>query len=123
MAMKISGVNKTKREITRRINDIAGKVTKKSMLEGLILGANYATLLTPVDTANLINSQFIDGPVKTANGWKGSVKYTANYAAYVHDGGPKDWQKIGAEDLFLEKGFEDNLNEIMTAVKNGQKRL
>lgn len=116
MGMKVSGVNRVKQNMQREIFAIGNEITQRAMMEGLILGGNYAALLTPVDTANLINSQFYEMPTKTATGWTASVKYTANYAQAVHDGGPKDWQKVGAEDEYLRKGFENNSPEIMRAI-------
>ena len=121
MGMKIRGVNKVKQNMQREIYAIGNEITQRAMMEGLILGGNYAALLTPVDTANLINSQFYEFPTKTATGWTASVKYTANYAQVVHDGGPKNWQKVGAEDEFLRKGFEENSAEIMRTIMGGYK--
>lgn len=122
MAMKINGAKKVKQNLTGKINAISTNITQQSMMEGLILGGGYAALLTPVDTANLINSQYYEFPVKTATGWTASIKYTANYAQAVHDGGPKNWQKAGAEDEFLRKGFEENSKEIYQTIISGYKR-
>ena len=40
---------------------------------------------------------------------------------FVHDGGAKNWQKSGAEDRFLEKGFEENMPELRQIIIDGYK--
>lgn len=104
--MPIRGGKKVRRNTRRLVGRIKGRISEQTMTEILIIGEMYAADLTPVDTSTLINSRYrvIEN---TITGTKGIVGYTANYAAAVHDGGPKNWQKPGAEDEFLRKGFEE----------------
>lgn len=105
--MPVKGGNKVRRNMRRTVGRITGTLTNRAITEILIIGEGYAAELTPVDTSNLINSRFRQ-VTDTATGAKGVVGYTANYAIFVHEGGPKNWQKAGAEDEFLRKGFEEN---------------
>jgi hypothetical protein len=99
-------------------------------MEALIIGGGMAATMTPVDTSNLINSQFriIE---RVATGVRGRMGYTAAYAAAVHDasgklkGDPRDpndpsrgnfWDPAGEPD-FLTKGFEQTKADIDAAVK------
>jgi hypothetical protein len=118
--MPVKGMDQVNRRIASKLNDIDSVVTRKVITEVLMTGQNHAVMLTPVDTSNLINSRFLQ--IKNAGyGFIGQAGYTANYAKYVHDGGLKNWQKIGAEDRFLEKGFEENLPELRQIIIDGYK--
>lgn len=137
--MPHKGVDAVRRNLAQTFERIAGPMTERTLTEVLIIGGSGAALLTPVDTSNLINSQYrrIEaGP----NGLRGRVGYTANYAAAVHsmpgtlDGQPRaDFGNAGfgggtgvgnywdpnAEPEFLTKGFEQNLGAIRAAIKRG----
>lgn len=118
--MPVKGIDQVNRRIKSTLENIDSVVTRKVITEVLMTGQNHAVMLTPVDTSNLINSRFLQ--IKnTGYGFTGQAGYTANYAKYVHDGGPKNWQKIGAEDKFLEKGFEENLPELRQIIIDGYK--
>ncbi|MDF3917517.1 hypothetical protein P3W43_01465 [Salinicola salarius] len=103
--MPIKGGRNVRRNFARTVGRIAGPLTDRVVTEILIIGEGYAVNLTPVDTSNLINSRFRQ-VTSTTTGTKGVVAYTAEYAAAVHDGGEKNWQKAAAEDEFLAKGFQ-----------------
>lgn len=118
--MPVKGINEVNKRIKSTLNDISGDITRKTMTQVLMTGQNHSLELTPVDTSNLINSRFMQIQ-NFSNGFRGTVGYTANYAKYVHDGGPKNWQKLGAEDRFLEKGFEENMPELRQIIINGYK--
>jgi hypothetical protein len=89
----------------------------RGMVQSLVLGASEASVLTPIDTSNLLNSQFRD--VRT-EGTKvvGTVGYTAEYAAAVHDPDVKQvFRRASAEKEFLRKGFENaepNIRAVIT---------
>jgi len=119
--MPVKGVNQVRKNLTGLIGNIRGDLTRKTVTEILITGQNYAVLLTPVDTSNLVNSRFME--IKNdSNGFIGRVGYTAAYAAYVHDGGEKNWQKPGSESEFLRKGFErDGKEAIQQIIKRSYK--
>ena len=119
--MPVKGIDQVNRRIASKLNDIDSVVTRKVITEVLMTGQNHGIMLTPVgDTSNLINSRFLQ--IKnTGYGFTGQAGYTANYAKFVHDGGAKNWQKIGAEDRFLEKGFEENMPELRQIIIDGYK--
>jgi hypothetical protein len=98
-------------------------MAEKALTEVLIAAAGFAATMTPIDTSNLINSQF---RMITAKNTKvtGMIGYTAAYAAAVHD---KPGTLLGtntprsksdpsrgnvwdpdAEPGFLIKAFEDD---------------
>lgn len=119
--MPVKGMDQVNRRIKSTLNNIAGTISKKTMLTVLNTGMNHAVLITPVgDTSNLINSRFVSIG-EESYGLQGVVGYTANYAKYVHDGGPKNWQRPGAEDAFLYKGFEENIPELRQIIIDGYK--
>ncbi len=108
------------------IGRISGAMSEDAVTKIAIIGQSNAAAITPVDTSNLLNSQFRNVQA-TALGWSASVGYTANYALYVHQapgtllgtGTPRGkgsrgnvWD-TGAEPQFLRKGFErDGADEI-----------
>lgn len=118
MAVKVSGIKQVARNMNSFVKGVDQFVSKKTLTEVVITASNYAAILTPVDTANLINSQYMFVN-DTATGWRAGVGYAANYAGIVHDGGPKNWQKAAAQDEFLRKGFEDNIPELRQIIING----
>lgn len=72
--------------------------------QALILIGSEASVLTPIDTSNLLNSQY-RSLNKTASGIRASIGYTASYAPYVHDPKVKqNFRRATAEKLFLQKG-------------------
>lgn len=78
----------------------------RGMVQGLVLGASEASVLTPIDTSTLLNSQYRD---VRPDGLRvvGTVGYTAEYAAAVHDPDRKQvFRRASAEKEFLRKGFE-----------------
>lgn len=102
--MPTRGGRTVRRNFSRTVSRIRGPLTERIVTEILIIGEGYAVNLTPVDTSNLVNSRFRQ-ITNTVTGTVGVVGYTAAYAAEVHGGGPKNWQKAAAEDRFLERGF------------------
>jgi len=129
--MPVKGISQANKELDRISNQICEAMLQKGLYIAATVGAGYATLLTPVDTSNLINSQYIKVN-NSADGVSVSTGYTANYAAAVHSkpgklkGKPrankngKYWDPQ-AEPEFLSKGFNDNLNEIWSAFNKAMK--
>jgi len=144
--MPVKGLEAAKRQTKAIIERIKGPLSERTVTEILIIGAGYASLLTPVDTSLLINSQYrlVEN---TGNGIKGQVGYTAAYAAAVNaasgklKGKPRAhfgvtskgvpfgggtgvgvyWAPAGEPD-FLRKGFErDGKADIAAAVLRGMK--
>lgn len=89
----------------------------RGMTQALILGASEASVLTPIDTSTLLNSQFRnvdkqDGKIV------GTVGYTAAYAVPVHDpDNPQNFRRASAEKEFLRKGFENAEPNIQAVLK------
>lgn len=143
--MTIRGIEAAKRRTTA----IVGRITansERAVTEVLIIGQGYAAAMTPVDTGNLINSQYREvhtGP----NGIEGRVGYTAAYAAAVHEmsgklkgqprrdfGTTRSGQGFGggtgqgnywdpdAEPGFLRKAFEeDGKADIDAAIRRNMR--
>jgi len=110
----------TSKRMTNRLPQFIGQVEQKAaraMTQALILGASEASVMTPVDTSTLLNSQYrkVD---KDGTKIVGTVGYTAEYAKYVHDPNVKQrFRRSTAEKLFLKKGFEEaepNIRAVIT---------
>lgn len=79
---------------------------ERGMTIALIEGAKEASVMTPIDTSNLLNSQF-KAVRRVAGKITGTVGYTADYALPVHDPDVKQkFRRASAEKEFLRKGFE-----------------
>lgn len=89
----------------------------KGMTQALILGSSEAAALTPIDTSNLLNSQYREVEKRGAK-VVGRVGYTAEYAAAVHSpDNPQNFRRASAEKEFLRKGFEraeSNIRGVLT---------
>ena len=87
------------------------------MTQALSLGASEAAVMTPIDTSNLLDSQFRDVK-KQGRKIVGTVGYTAEYAMAVHDPeNPQKFRRASAEKEFLKKGFENaepNIRKVLT---------
>ena len=98
------------RRMTNRLPQFLSAVEQKAargVTQALILGASEASVMTPVDTSTLINSQF-RSVAKDGSKIVGTVGYTAEYAKYVHDPNVKQrFRRPTAEKEFLRKGFEE----------------
>ncbi|VAF08928.1 hypothetical protein [Enterobacter hormaechei] len=131
--MPVKGIKRVQMNTRKVLSDIAGQKTEKVILQALQEGEKHAVMITPVGkTSNLINHRHIDIK-ETATGVEGRLKYTSDYAAYVHeasgklkgqprsDGSGNYWDPNG-EPEFLKKGFErDGLDEIKAIIKQGYK--
>jgi hypothetical protein len=95
--------------IVNRLPQFIGTVERRAargMTAALGLGAKEAAVLTPIDTSTLLNSQYRDVD-KQGTRIVGTVGYTAEYAAAVHDpDNPQNFRRATAEKEFLSKGFE-----------------
>lgn len=109
-----------KPRVTNNLPQFTGTVRQRgvrTMTQALILGASEASVLTPIDTSLLLNSQYKDVRVE---GEKviGSVGYTADYALLVHDPShPQNFRRATAQKEFLSKGFgraKPNIDKVIT---------
>ena len=105
---------------TNRLPQFITAVEQKAargVTQALILGASEASVMTPVDTSTLLNSQFRN-VTKEGSKIVGTVGYTAEYASYVHDPNVKQkFRRSTAEKEFLRKGFEEaepNIRAVIT---------
>lgn len=100
-----------------KVAEITGRRTNDAIHAILSQGAATAATMTPVDTGNLINSQYRPQIEQRDGKTVGHVGYTANYAGFVHDapGKLKGVQRPGnrgnywnpaGEPQFLKKGFD-----------------
>lgn len=136
--MPVKGLKEVRQAVRRAFVDISGPRAEKTLTEVLITAAHFAAVMTPIDTSNLINSQYRK---ITAYGTRvvGAIGYTAAYAAAVHDAPgtllgtntPRSssdpsrgnvWDKDG-EPEFLRKAFEDSdaRAAIDAVIKRGMK--
>lgn len=108
------------KRLTNRLPQFIGQVEQKAaraMTQALTLGASEASVMTPIDTSTLLNSQYrkVD---KDGTKIVGTVGYTAEYAKYVHDPNVKQrFRRSTAEKEFLRKGFEEaepNIRAVIT---------
>lgn len=99
----------TKR-MTNRLPQFLSAVEQKAargVTQALILGASEASVMTPVDTSTLLNSQF-RSVAKDGSKIVGTVGYTAEYADDVHDPNIKQrFRRSTARKEFLKLGFEE----------------
>lgn len=106
--------------VTNRLPQFLEEVDRKAargVTQALILGSSEAAVLTPIDTSNLLNSQFrlIE---QRGSEVVGTVGYTAEYALPVHDPAVKQvFHRASAEKEFLSKGFERQRGNIDAAMK------
>lgn len=109
---KMEGLDEAQKAIDKAIRGLEN--APREMINDILKGVERYTLqYVPVDTSNLINSRYIR-VVETSDGKAaGEFGFGADYAVHVHEGGPKNWQKSGASDMFLWLGAEDFIeNEL-----------
>ncbi len=108
------------RRTSNRLPQFLAAVEQKAargVTQALILGASEASVMTPVDTSTLLNSQF-RSVTKDGSKIVGTVGYTSEYAKYVHDPNVKQvFRRSTAEKEFLKRGFEEaepNIRAVIT---------
>jgi hypothetical protein len=91
------------------------------MSKALILGASEASVLTPIDTSTLLNSQYRKVE-QDGSRIVGTVGYTAEYALAVHDpDNHQTFRRASAEKEFLKHGFENAEPNIRAVIKGSIK--
>ena len=108
------------RRTSNRLPQFLAAIEQKAargVTQALILGASEASVMTPVDTSTLLNSQFRN-VAKEGSKIVGTVGYTAEYAKYVHDPNVKQrFRRSTARKEFLKLGFEEaepNIRAVIT---------
>lgn len=130
--MPAKGIERVKRNFRLKIAEIDGAKTDAAVYAVLSQGAAAAATMTPVDTSNLINSQYAPQIEHGQGKTTGHVGYTASYAGAVHaienpssgvprpNGNGNFWDPSG-EPGFLEKGFEEIKPSIPAILKRAYK--
>lgn len=129
--MAIKGYKQLRANLNKTLRkDIPKLAENAAHVAGSIIGG-YATLMTPIDTSNLVNSQY---RTVSKDGTKviAAIGYTAKYAAAVHEapgslkGRPRmngrgNYWDPDANPKFLEQAATENMQEIDSAIKKAMK--
>jgi hypothetical protein len=119
--MRLEGMNEVSAAIEKRLEEIRGAMSEKFVTVALAEISAHAAPYVPVDTSNLINSEW-RRVYKTASGWSGQIGFNAttddgtDYGVIVHEGADKNWQKGGASNKFLLKGADDFQRDSLAGV-------
>lgn len=84
----MTGVAEAKRGLDAIIKDVKGRKIVRGIRASLMLIGTEAAVITPIDTSNLINSQYQDVNLIGAK-VVGTIGYSAEYSAYVHNASGK----------------------------------
>lgn len=82
--MPVTGIDQVRGRFNLLMEQAQGEKTERAITEMLILGGQYSSELTPVDTGNLLRSQGRK-VWPTAEGMAGAVYYGFKYAGVIHD--------------------------------------
>lgn len=133
--MAVIGADIVTQKLQETINAIGGVRAERAITEMLVQAGAYAQQITPIDTSNLVNSQFRKVE-RTGEKITGELGYGAAYALYVHrapmklKGQPRAnfgrtregvefgggsgqgnyWDPNG-ENMFLEKGVQEMVEQ------------
>lgn len=131
--MAIKGMVQVRKNLRQQLTLAIPSDAERAMHIATSIIGGYATLMTPVDTSNLINSQY---RIVKNTGTKvvAAIGYTAKYAAAVHakpgtlrgkgivrPSGRGNYWGPDAEPKFLSKAGDENLAEIDQAVERAMK--
>ena len=131
--MAIKGMAQVRANLRKQLTLAIPSDAEKAMHVATSIIGGYATLMTPVDTSNLINSQY---RIVKNTGTKvvAAIGYTVRYAAAVHEkpgtlrgtgvmrpSGRGNYWDPDAEPQFLSKAGDDNLSEIDQAIERAMK--
>lgn len=131
MPAKLRGINEAIARTAQIVDEITATKVVRALKSATYIIRTESATLTPIDTSNLINSQFdtieINGTRVT-----GKIGYSANYALYVHNatgklkGRPRAngngvyWQP-GGEPKFLTKAAERTRSLVDGVIKKEMK--
>ncbi len=82
--MPVKGIDRVKRNYRRTVQKISGPVSERAVYEILSRGGVMAATMTPIDSSNLVNSQYAPQTDVKKGKVSGHIGYTADYAAAVH---------------------------------------
>lgn len=86
--MPVKGLSQVNTKLKVIADNISKQQLERALYAAATHGAGNASLMTPVHTSNLINSQYVKTEA-TATGYRARIGYTANYALYVHEASGK----------------------------------
>lgn len=88
MPAKLRGIRQAVERTSQIVNEVIATKAVRALKSATYIIRTESATLTPIDTSNLINSQF---DVVEINGTRitGKVGYTARYAYYVHEASGK----------------------------------
>ena len=117
---QFTGLDRASRRLSDELKQVGEEGSEKFVTLSLKMIEAASAPYVPVATSELLNSAFSRvRPYMNSTsmgGFIGEFGYGANYAGFVHEGGPKNWQKAGASDRFLELGVEDFINESLDSL-------
>lgn len=128
VTIRVEGLKSAQAALDLATKDI--KDSSEEMLTVILQGISASTMpYVPVDTSALITSER-RRTAMTASGPVGSIEYgglgdgvnpktgtpVQEYAAIVHEGPQKNWQKPGASNLFLARGAGDFIRDDLTNI-------
>lgn len=87
--MPVKGIERVKRGFRIAVREIGEGKTERAVYETLSQGSAMAAQMTPIDSSNLVNSQYAPQIDVKEGKVSGSVGYTASYAAAVHQASGK----------------------------------
>lgn len=109
MKVKVVGLEKTIAASKKLFKKLGEENATSSINATLDMVGVIAKKYTPVDTGELINSQF--KKIEKENGKKlilGTLGYSAPYAIYLENGIWTPRKKMTAKPHFLQSAFEEN---------------
>jgi len=102
--MPLKGVSKVKNQLSKL--ERAGEATQKTMQQWLIIVGTEASVMTPIDSSLLLNSQYKE-QMSFFGVTIGRIGYAANYAIYTHDPKyPMKFRRATAEKEYLLKAIQ-----------------
>lgn len=120
MTIRVSGIRTAQSVLDDALREI--NLESELMINVILQGISSSTMpYVPVDTSNLINSE-VRQTEATPQGSTGFISFFAttedgkDYAIFTHEGGPKNWQKPGASDRYLEFGVRDFIRDDLASV-------
>ncbi len=106
----LSGLDTVLRNLNREIERIERR-SRAGMYRAVNIVGGQAKVYTPVDTSNLINSQYTD-VIEQAQGITGIIGYTASYAMEVHEI-DRNYRKPGSRWKYLETALFEKSDEVL----------
>lgn len=129
--MALKGLKRVRANGHKLLTDGIEQRAKRAAYVATSIIAGHASLMTPVEYSNLINSQYTR-VVKAGTRISGYIGYTAAYAFFVHEAkgtmkgierpsGLGNYWAPNGKPKFLTRAGDDNKSEIDRAVHKAMK--